>query len=93
MAQAEDEGESALPQGFLSEVFGGQLSSRVACEVCHHTSVTLEPFMDLSLPIPAGTLADMDDSISDRYSAIFTSCLGRYNNLQHCQVSCYHIAA
>lgn len=69
-AQAKDETEP--PKGFLSEVFGGQLSSRVSCEVCHHTSVTLEPFMDLSLPIPAGTLADMDDSVSTRYAGIFT---------------------
>lgn len=71
--QALEKGENEPPKGFLSEVFAGQLSSRVACEVCHHTSVTLEPFMDLSLPIPAGTLADMDDSISNRYAAIFTS--------------------
>lgn len=67
-AEAEGEGSKVPPMGFLSEVFGGQLSSRVACEVCHHTSVTLEPFMDLSLPIPAGTLADMGDSIPDRYA-------------------------
>lgn len=82
MVQAEEEAESANPKGFLSEVFEGQLSSKVACEVCHHTSVTLEPFMDLSLPIPAGALADMGDSTPDRYSAIFA---GGFNNLQCCQ--------
>lgn len=71
--QAQEKGGNEPPKGFLSEVFGGQLSSRVACEVCHHTSVTLEPFMDLSLPIPAGTLADMDDSPSNRYACIFTA--------------------
>lgn len=85
MVQAQEHGENEPPKGFLSEVFGGQLSSRVACEVCHHTSVTLEPFMDLSLPIPAGTLADMDDSMSNRYAGIFTTCLRRYSNLQYCQ--------
>lgn len=73
-AEEEEEGSKALPRGFLSQVFGGQLSSRVACEVCHHTSVTLEPFMDLSLPIPSGTLADMDDSMPERYTAVFGTC-------------------
>ena len=64
----EDEADSrkTVPQGFLSEVFGGQLSSRVACEVCHHTSITLEPFMDLSLPVPSGSLSDTDDTAPNR---------------------------
>ena len=53
-------------QGFLSEVFGGQLSSRVACGACDYTSVTLEPFMDLSLPIPPGSLANLGSSGLDR---------------------------
>ena len=45
---------AAPPPGFLSEVFAGQLSSTVTCETCQHQSTTLEPFMDLSLPIPLG---------------------------------------
>lgn len=90
MVQAEEEAENAIsPKGFLSEVFGGQLSSRVACEVCNHTSVTLEPFMDLSLPIPAGLLADMDDSTLNRYTAIFTTCLRRYNELSGTRLALY----
>ena len=56
----------AAPQGFLSEVFGGQLSSRVACGSCDYTSVTLEPFMDLSLPIPSASLANLHTSEPDR---------------------------
>lgn len=48
------------PQGFLSEVFAGQLSSTVTCETCHHQSTTLEPFMDLSLPIQVDTLARLE---------------------------------
>lgn len=54
------------PQGFLSEVFGGQLSSRVACGSCDYTSVTLESFMDLSLPIPSASLAKLHTSEPDR---------------------------
>ncbi|KAL0037457.1 hypothetical protein WJX79_008841 [Trebouxia sp. C0005] len=56
------------PQGFLSEVFGGQLSSRVACGSCDYTSVTLESFMDLSLPIPSASLAKLHTSEPDRRS-------------------------
>lgn len=55
----------APPQGFLSEVFAGQLSSTVTCQTCHHQSTTLEPFMDLSLPIPQDTLAQLESF--DRY--------------------------
>ena len=58
---------ASAPQGFLSEVFGGQLSSQVACQACDYTSVTLEPFMDLSLPIPSGSVADSDLSAPERY--------------------------
>ena len=86
MVQAEEDGEGALPKGFLSEVFGGQLSSRVACEVCHHTSITLEPFMDLSLPIPADTLADMEDSTPDRYTACHLLDLVEPVQCQECLV-------
>eukprot|EP00850_Spirogloea_muscicola_P001570 SM000006S19335 [mRNA] locus=s6:85064:91307:+ [translate_table: standard] len=37
----------------VDELFGGQLSSTVICCACRHSSVVLEPFLDLSLPIPA----------------------------------------
>ena len=62
MAQKSKDGKplSALPQGFLSEVFAGQLSSTVTCQTCHHQSTTLEPFMDLSLPVPVDTLAQLE---------------------------------
>ena len=42
-----------LPACFSEVVFGGELSSRVACGGCAHESVQLEPFYDLSLPIPS----------------------------------------
>ena len=72
--EEDSEGSKAARKGFLSEVFGGQLSSRVACEVCHHTSVTLEPFMDLSLPVPSAALADPDESTPDRSDATCLHC-------------------
>ncbi|KAL2613811.1 hypothetical protein R1flu_025503 [Riccia fluitans] len=38
---------------FVDKVFGGQLSSTVSCCECGHSSVVYEPFLDLSLSIPA----------------------------------------
>jgi hypothetical protein len=38
---------------FVENVFEGQLSSCVRCCTCGRESVTVEPFMDLSLPIPS----------------------------------------
>ena len=36
----------------LTLLFEGQLSSRIRCQNCQHTSTSLEPFQDLSVPIP-----------------------------------------
>ena len=38
----------------IVEKFQGQLKSSLTCLRCKHTSVTFEPFMFLSVPIPAG---------------------------------------
>ena len=46
----------------VTEIFQGELESRVKCLQCSKVSVTREPFQDLSLPIP-GT------------SYVVTSCL------------------
>ena len=40
----------------MSAMFVGQLLQRVSCTSCSHESDMLEPFMDLSLPIPAETV-------------------------------------
>ncbi|XP_076397802.1 uncharacterized protein LOC100876753 isoform X2 [Megachile rotundata] len=37
----------------IVDVFVGQLRSSLRCTSCDHVSVTLDPFWDLSLPIPA----------------------------------------
>lgn len=37
----------------IVDVFVGQLRSSLHCTSCDHVSVTLDPFWDLSLPIPA----------------------------------------
>lgn len=38
---------------FVDAVFGGQLSNTLTCLECGHTSVVYEPFLDLSIPVPA----------------------------------------
>jgi hypothetical protein len=35
----------------LDAVFGGKLQQTIYCCRCHHISVCLEPFFDLSLPL------------------------------------------
>jgi len=37
---------------FYSDLFVGQLKSKLTFYSCNHTSVTFDPFWDLSLPIP-----------------------------------------
>lgn len=44
---------AVVPEAFTEALFGGELSSRVVCRECSHETVALEPFYDLSLPIPA----------------------------------------
>lgn len=36
----------------ISRVFMGQLKSTLTCDVCEESSVTFDPFWDLSVPIP-----------------------------------------
>ncbi|GBF89794.1 ubiquitin carboxyl-terminal hydrolase [Raphidocelis subcapitata] len=51
----------------VDAVFGGVLVSTVVCGACEHSSVSYEPFLDLSLPIPAaqgGGLSRKDSLLS-----------------------------
>lgn len=38
---------------FVDAIFGGQISSTVSCLECGHNSIVYEPYLDLSLPLPA----------------------------------------
>ncbi|XP_035692967.1 ubiquitin carboxyl-terminal hydrolase 32-like [Branchiostoma floridae] len=42
-------------QSVVVDTFQGQFKSTVTCSVCHHPSVTYEPFMYLSVPLPRAT--------------------------------------
>ena len=48
--------DPAASPSFAERVFGGQLASSVACG-CGSASTTLEPFMDLSLPVSPAVVA------------------------------------
>jgi ubiquitin C-terminal hydrolase len=39
----------------VTEIFGGQLQSSIECQTCHHKSFCFDPFLDLSLPLGAGS--------------------------------------
>ncbi|XP_038989738.1 ubiquitin carboxyl-terminal hydrolase 1-like [Phoenix dactylifera] len=41
---------------FVETIFGGKLSTTISCAECGHTSTVYEPFLDLSLPMPAKKL-------------------------------------
>ena len=43
---------SQLNHSLISTLFEGQLGSRMCCSHCQYTRTVLEPFLDLSLPIP-----------------------------------------
>ncbi|GFQ05339.1 ubiquitin carboxyl-terminal hydrolase 2 [Phtheirospermum japonicum] len=45
-------GSSITGPTFVDTIFGGQLSSTVSCLECGHSSTIIEPFLDLSLPVP-----------------------------------------
>jgi hypothetical protein len=42
----------------VEAVFGGVLSSYITCTACGYCSISYEPFLDLSLPIPLGNGTD-----------------------------------
>jgi len=54
--QEEEDGQAVAPM--TEALFGGVLSSQVICDDCGHKTVTLEPFYNLSLPIPSKLRGD-----------------------------------
>ncbi|KAI8821395.1 uncharacterized protein EV422DRAFT_40737 [Fimicolochytrium jonesii] len=55
----------AVNDSTIFDLFGGQLESCVECHTCGHRSVTYDTFWDLSLPIPKGSSATLQDCLSD----------------------------
>jgi ubiquitin carboxyl-terminal hydrolase 2/21 len=46
---------SRVENSLVKDLFVGQLKSSLKCTVCGNTSVTFDPFWDLSLPLPSST--------------------------------------
>ncbi|XP_026476743.1 MATH and LRR domain-containing protein PFE0570w-like [Ctenocephalides felis] len=44
-----------MEDSHIVDLFVGQLKSTLRCTICGHSSVTFDPFWDLSLPIPSRT--------------------------------------
>lgn len=47
----------------IKDLFVGQLKSTLRCTVCDNTSVTFDPFWDLSLPIPSNSRCKLSDCL------------------------------
>ncbi|XP_019750226.1 ubiquitin carboxyl-terminal hydrolase 16 isoform X2 [Hippocampus comes] len=43
--------KNGLPQNFVDQVFGGEMTSTIMCQQCKTVSVVTEMFLDLSLPV------------------------------------------
>ncbi|XP_017271741.1 ubiquitin carboxyl-terminal hydrolase 16 isoform X2 [Kryptolebias marmoratus] len=50
-AQVKEFEKSGLPQNFVDQVFGGEMTSTIMCQQCKTVSVVTEMFLDLSLPV------------------------------------------
>lgn len=72
----------------VTEIFGGQLSSRVTCMHCGHSSCTFDPFYDLSLPIPAGKTEEC--GLSDCLEAFTFEEVLDGEDAYWCEVCCSH---
>jgi hypothetical protein len=57
---------TAQNRSVVVETFQGQFKSTVVCSDCHHVSVTFEPFMYLSVPLP--------HALERQISIIFVPC-------------------
>ncbi|CAM9189955.1 unnamed protein product, partial [Phaeothamnion confervicola] len=57
----------ARNDSIVTEMFCGQLESRVQCQTCHHVSLCYDPFFDLSVPIPKGGGGAGSGDDGDRY--------------------------
>lgn len=45
----------ARDDSMILDLFGGQLKSTLKCTECNNESITYDPFLDLSLPLPEGS--------------------------------------
>lgn len=56
-------------KSLMTDLFVGQLKSKLTFASCKHTSVTFDPFWDLSIPIPKKTLST-SSSLGRRHSGV-----------------------
>lgn len=54
---------SKVENSIVKDLFVGQLKSTLRCTVCGNTSVTFDPFWDLSVPLPSSSRCKLDSSL------------------------------
>lgn len=54
---------SKVENSIVKDLFVGQLKSTLKCTVCGNTSVTFDPFWDLSVPLPSSSRCKLDSSL------------------------------
>lgn len=52
---------SKIENSLIKDLFVGQLKSSLKCTVCGNTSVTFDPFWDLSVPLPSSSRCKLVD--------------------------------
>lgn len=57
----------SVDKSLMTDLFVGQLKSKLTFCLCNHTSVTFDPFWDLSIPIPR-KMSSSSSSVGRRYS-------------------------
>eukprot|EP00761_Pharyngomonas_kirbyi_P013246 gb/GECH01013273.1/.p1 GENE.gb/GECH01013273.1/~~gb/GECH01013273.1/.p1 ORF type:complete len:588 (+),score=110.07 gb/GECH01013273.1/:1-1764(+) len=62
-------------KSFISNIFSGQLKNSVTCLSCGHESLSFDPFMDLSLPIPQSNDFRSTFSAFSKSGIKITDCL------------------
>uniref|UniRef100_T1GHH2 ubiquitinyl hydrolase 1 n=1 Tax=Megaselia scalaris TaxID=36166 RepID=T1GHH2_MEGSC len=54
---------SKVESSIVKDLFVGQLKSTLKCTVCGNTSVTFDPFWDLSVPLPSSSRCKLDSCL------------------------------
>ncbi|KAL5278342.1 USP2 family protein [Megaselia abdita] len=54
---------SKVENSIVKDLFVGQLKSTLKCTVCGNTSVTFDPFWDLSVPLPSSSRCKLDSCL------------------------------
>jgi ubiquitin carboxyl-terminal hydrolase 4/11/15 len=72
-------------QSIIVDLFQGQLKSKLVCPKCNHVSITFDPYMYLSLPLPTEVRFVAKYLTSSRETQCWKSLLPSILTLGKCQ--------